>query len=333
MDFHRQIYPIFIPSEVLSCFKAAMSRAEFLLFDQDVTIPSGRVECLRDQSVPQVMLHHSWQLSSYGPLLDRMWAWIKEWYPSLLPATVNVLLVLAGIFLSSSELIGKIERNPIRKWVFALAFIVLGAVGFVYEATERHHSEKGNRILMNNVQQTLDQTNSLLREIGDVKTNVSSIPLLTEEMKCYKNQLFEAEKEHDTAKQAEYQKKLLEAQAAKMVLLKQVISNAKLVVSQLRYTAQNWSSEEAHAKDDKERDRIHGEWNHRNPLGNARPTTLQLLALLPETLDRSKEIQSQDMKFHGQAFGGTGPGPIQEDADYLDALIQRVIAANPELAQ
>jgi hypothetical protein len=211
----------------------------------------------------------------------------------------------------------------------------LGLSGFGFDVFERYKNDDANHELLSKVQIELDETNRLLVEIGDVKTNVSFIPTIKEQIekiRSFQNQLAEAQKEHDTVREAELKKELSDAKTAKMVLSKQVISNAWLVVSQLRDTARNWSSEEAHAKDDKERDRIHGAWNHRNPLGNARPATLQLLALLPETSDRSKEIQSQDMKFHGQAFGGTGPGPIQEDADYLEALIKRVIAANPELA-
>ena len=260
-----------------------------------------------------------------SPAFNGLLAWLKKYLPYGIPAIVNLLLVFAGIFLSFQNWIGYIEKDEhstLRRVVIFLC-IALGLLGFGFDVVERYKNDNANHDLLSKVQVGLDETNRLLVEIGDVKTNVSFIPAIKEQMgkiSIVQNQLAEAQEEHDTVREAE---------------LKRELSDAKLVVSQLRESARNWNAEEAHAKDEKERERIHGAWNHRDPLGNARPATLQLLALLPETSssDRLKEIQLQDMKLHGQAFGGTGPEPLQGDADYLEALIQRVIAANPELAK
>ncbi|MCU1301589.1 MAG: hypothetical protein JWQ87_1873 [Candidatus Sulfotelmatobacter sp.] len=268
------------------------------------------------------------------------WPWVKEWSPYALPAVVNLVMVAAGILLSFEKWTKYIDDHSTLRWVCAVVFIVLGALGFGFDVSERHQNDKTTKVLLQDVRTALEntklelqKTEVLLTKITTVEVGVSLMPALDAKITNIQNQISAANNAHDTVREAKLNEELSEALKAKILLSKQVISNARLVVLQLRDTARNWSSEEAHAKDDKERDRIHGEWNQRHPLGNARPATLQLLALLPETLDRSKEIQWQDMKFHGQAFGGTGPGPIQEDADYLEALIKQVIATNPELAK
>jgi hypothetical protein len=109
-------------------------------------------------------------------------------------------------------------------------------------------------------------------------------------------------------------------------------SNAGRSIYQLRELGRSWNSDEAHAKDANERQLVHDAWSNRFPsaVGNARAVTGQLLALLPEMspADRLEEI-----KTYGQLRGGTGSEGIQGDADYLEALVKRVIAANPELAK
>lgn len=272
-----------------------------------------------------------------------MWTWLTEWLPFLIPALANFFLVLAGIWMSLPRFADAVETDPRSKRRFGLFCFFLGIVALTYEARERHHAEQSSQELFRGVKASLDntdvelhKTDALLGKMSTVETGVSLVPGLDAKINKLQGQLSVAITAHDTAEVAKLKKQLSDAQTAKIVLSKQVISNAWLVVQQLRESARNWNSEEAHAKDDKERERIHGAWNQRGlPLGNARAVTLQLLTLLPEMSpsDQLKEIQLQDMKLNGQAFGGTGPEPLQGDADYLEALIKRVIAANPELAK
>jgi hypothetical protein len=270
-----------------------------------------------------------------------MWMWFKEWIPFLIPALSNFALVLAGIWMSLPEFATSVEKN--RKRSFGVLCLALGIVGLTYDARERHHSDKASQELFQEVKTglgktdlELQKTDTLLDKMSTVETCISLIPALDVKISRIVIQMSLAKKRQDTIEVSKLQKQLDEAKADKMVLSKQVISNAWLVVQQLRYLARKWSSEEADAKDDKERDRIHSIWNNRGlPLGNAYAVTLQLLTLLPEMSpsDKLKEIQLQEMKIHGQGHGGTGPEPLQGDADYLEALIKRVIAANPELAK
>ena len=270
------------------------------------------------------------------PILHGMWPWLKEWLTYILPSIVNLLLVLAGILLSFQKLITYIEDHSTLRWVCTVSFIGLGLVGFGYEVAGRHQNEKASRELMGKVQAELVKTDTLLEKIGDVKTDVSLMPALDAKIGRIESQMSLAKKRQDTIEVSKLQKQLDDAKAAKAVLLKQVISNAWLVVAQLRESVRSWNSEEAHAKDEKERARVHLAWNQRGlPLANARAVTLQLLTLLPgmSPSDQLKEIQLQEMKLNGQAMGGTGPEGIQGDADYLEALIKRVLAANPQLAK
>ena len=213
--------------------------------------------------------------------------------------------------------------------------IAVGLLGFWFDAVDRYKNDSANHELIENVQKELGETDTLLKEIRDVKTNVSSIPAIREQIEKInrvQNQLSEAQKAHDTVREAELKKELSDAKTAKIVLSKQVISNGQRIVEQLRELGRSWNSEEAHAKDENERSQIHGAWNSRFPVfvGNARAVTRQLLSLLPEM---SHADQLEEIKTDGQLLGGTGPAEIQKDADYLEALIKRVIAANPELAK
>ncbi len=266
-----------------------------------------------------------------------LWTWLREWLPFLIPAFSNFVLVLAGIWMSLPNVATSVEESTKARRSFGVLCLVFGTLALTYDATERHHAEQSSQDLFQEVKSGLDKTDvelqktdTLLNKMSTVETCISLISALDAKMVDIRTQLSAT---NDTAVVAKLKSELSDVKTAKTVLSKEVIRNAWYAVSRLRNTAREWSLAEARAKDDKERDRIHGEWNQRDPLGNARPATLQLLALLPDTPDRSKEIQAQDMKFHGQAFGGTGPGPIQEDADYLEALIKRVIAANPELGK
>jgi hypothetical protein len=269
-----------------------------------------------------------------------LWTRFKEWLPFFIPALSNFVLVLAGIWMSLPDFATSVEKNRMAKRGFGALCLVFGIVGLIYEATERHHAEQSSQELFQEVKSGLDKTDvelrktdTLLDKMSTVETGVS---LVDANINKLNGQLSVAIKARDTVREAQLKKELLDANAAKTALLKQVISNAKLVAGRLRDLARIWSEEEAHAKDDKERDRIHGRWNTSGlPLGNAFEATRQLLPLLPEmsSSDQLKELQLQEMKIQGQGFGGTGPEPLKEDADYLEALIKRVIAANPELAK
>lgn len=271
-----------------------------------------------------------------------MWTWFKEWLPFLIPALSNFVLVLAGIWMSLPNFATSVEASTKARRSFGILCLVFGIIALAYDATERHHAEQSSQKLFQEVKSGLDktdvelrQTDALLGKMSTVETGVSLIPALDAKISRIDSQISLAKKRQDTIEVSKLQKQLDEAKTAKIVLSKQVISNAWLVVAQLRESARNWNSEEAHAKDEKERARIQLAWNQRGlPLANTRAVTLQLLTLLPgmSPPDRLKEIQLQDMKLNGQAMGGTGPEGIQGDADYLEALIKRVIAANPELA-
>jgi hypothetical protein len=87
--------------------------------------------------------------------LHVIWSWLLEWFPHILPAIVNALLILAGVVMSLPKLAEKIEDTPKYRKCFAVICIGAGLIGFVFDVRARHDSDKTSSQLLGEVGITL----------------------------------------------------------------------------------------------------------------------------------------------------------------------------------
>jgi hypothetical protein len=103
------------------------------------------------------------------------WPWLREWVPYVIPAIVNVLLIVLGVVMSLPKLAEKIEDTPkYRKWL-AVVCIAAGFVGFYFDVRARHDSERTSSQLLSEVGDALARTNQLLTQTSSLVTNTGTL--------------------------------------------------------------------------------------------------------------------------------------------------------------
>jgi hypothetical protein len=178
----------------------------------------------------------------------------------------------------------------------------------------------------------LSKTDTVLNKITTVETETSGIPILTATISTIQKQLFNAREQHDPEAISTLQKELSDVEAAKLQLSRQILNSAAHSLLALQTLFTNWTSAREHTKDESELRNAEGTMRYAaiETLYNARALAKQLLSLLPAT---TQDDALADAEFYTMLRNGASPEGIKQSADYMSALIKRVIAANPRLGR
>jgi hypothetical protein len=267
------------------------------------------------------------------------WAWalLKEWLPDILSGIVNFVLVMAGILLSFETFVGAIDKDDKLRKRFAAVFIVLGLIGGIFEIYEHHHGAKESHDLLLNVNKELKdtdlllgKTDAVLEKITTVESETSGIFALTDRIKTIERKISVAREKHDPAVISNLQKELSAAEKAKLELSKQILFSAGRSITELLNIFRDWKSQRGSTKDAGELQKIDDAERNASveAVGHARAATKQMLSLLPEP---TPEDKLEDLVFYAMLRTGSSPEGIKRVADYMNDLVKRAIAANPQL--
>jgi hypothetical protein len=106
---------------------------------------------------------------------------VRDWFPYILPAVSNLILVLLGIIMSFPALAERVEKTPKHRKGVAWTCLILGLIGLIFDVGQRHSSDKTNKQLLENVGTALANTNELVQDTRTLVTTVSvTMPRLNE---------------------------------------------------------------------------------------------------------------------------------------------------------
>jgi hypothetical protein len=178
--------------------------------------------------------------------LQHTWYWLRDWLTYILPALVNVVLVLLGLILSLPKLAEAIENTPKHRKLLAAVCLFAGLVGFIFDVGQRRSSDRQNKQLLTDEGIALRNTNDLVQKTTNLVTATSNMVIrmgwLEPQIRAINEHLETIDTKIVAAKKQNNPKLVAKLQSQKESDLSTLLALAPGIVGEMRTWFDNWDS-------------------------------------------------------------------------------------------
>lgn len=128
-----------------------------------------------------------------------------EWFPYILPALSNLILVSLGVIMSLPKLAEAIEDSPRYRKCLGAICLAAGLIGFIFDVGQRHSSDVSFRQLLTDMDAEVNGTSNLITKtdvlVASTDQMVNSLGLIQPQLSAYNDHLAAIDRKIEYAEQ------------------------------------------------------------------------------------------------------------------------------------